>query len=304
MNKAERFLLVEDLTLEIINRFPSTQEMEALFENFSIYLDPQSEYKELKPLIQSTLSRVEDSSLAELKDYFGMTRTIKPLGSPTFWKDGYFKLFLSHLSSFRKQTSQLKEELFKYGISSFVAHNDIEPSREWQTEIILGLNTMDAFCPLLMDGFKESNFCDQEVGFAIARDVQIFPIMKNRYLPYGFLGSIQGIEATETVGQVAYDLFEKIGKIPKCKAILASGLIKVVEQSSSGEDAKAALVRIKSLNKLDASFYDRLKGAVENTPKLLDFSDFISDLNTLLKANEIVEITKHNSFNFDDDLPF
>ena len=79
----------------------------------------------------------------------------------TFWKSGYFRLFLSHLSSFKVQTAHLQTALKKYAISSFVAHEDIEPSREWQNEIEAGLQTMDALAAILMEGFKESNWCDQ-----------------------------------------------------------------------------------------------------------------------------------------------
>lgn len=96
----------------------------------------------------------------------------------TFWKVGYFRLFLSHLATFKVQTSGLQKVLKQYGISSFVAHEDIEPSREWQNEIEAGLQTMDAFVAILMPGFKESNWCDQEIGFAVGKGVLIIPVRK------------------------------------------------------------------------------------------------------------------------------
>jgi hypothetical protein len=39
---------------------------------------------------------------------------------------------------------RLKECLGAYGITGFVAHEDIEPSRVWQTEIERALFAMDA----------------------------------------------------------------------------------------------------------------------------------------------------------------
>src|SRR5262245_36594674 len=53
----------------------------------------------------------------------------------TFWVPHHFRLFLSHLSSFKKTTAALQASLRRFGISAFVAHVDIEPTREWQDEI-------------------------------------------------------------------------------------------------------------------------------------------------------------------------
>jgi hypothetical protein len=113
----------------------------------------------------------------------------------------YFKLFISHLSNHKKKASDLQKVLKRYGISSFVAHEDIEPSKEWQNEIENALHTMDALTAILMDGFKESNWCDQEIGFALGKGVLIIPIKKD-INPYGFIGKYQAIQATKdkTIG--------------------------------------------------------------------------------------------------------
>jgi len=51
------------------------------------------------------------------------------------WSPGQLRLLLSHISSFKVQTVRLQQSLKKYSISSFVAHVDIEPNKEWQLEI-------------------------------------------------------------------------------------------------------------------------------------------------------------------------
>src|SRR5688572_28566139 len=60
---------------------------------------------------------------------------------PIFWRDGYFSLFISHLASDKSVAQNLKIELEKYSISGFVAHSDIEPTKEWQDEIEVALRT-------------------------------------------------------------------------------------------------------------------------------------------------------------------
>ena len=88
-----------------------------------------------------------------------------------FWEPFHLKLFLSHLSVFKVTTRKLQKALRKFGISAFVAHVDIEPTREWQNEIEAGLYSMDALAAILMPGFKESDWTDQEIGVAIGRGV-------------------------------------------------------------------------------------------------------------------------------------
>jgi hypothetical protein len=84
------------------------------------------------------------------------------------WTENYFRVFLSHKSAYKEQTTKLKEELEKYGISAFVAHNDIEPSKEWQSEIERALFSMDAFVALITKDFYESEWTNQEIGFSMA----------------------------------------------------------------------------------------------------------------------------------------
>jgi hypothetical protein len=106
-----------------------------------------------------------------------------------------FRLFLSHKSEVKKETGALKERLEAFGVSCFVAHVDIHPTKEWQDEIESALSSMDGFVALMTDKFHESEYTDQEVGFALARGVPIIAVRLGRD-PYGFIGRFQGLSAT------------------------------------------------------------------------------------------------------------
>jgi len=43
------------------------------------------------------------------------------------WKEGFFRLFLSHVSAHKVAVTEIKSELQERGISAFVAHEDIAP---------------------------------------------------------------------------------------------------------------------------------------------------------------------------------
>lgn len=108
------------------------------------------------------------------------------------WPDGRFRLFLSHLSADKVAVSNLKAELEIFGITSFVAHEDIEPTLEWRDEIELGLKSMHALAALITPEFHGSNWTDQEIGWAMGRGVLVIPIRLGKD-PYGFAGKYQGI---------------------------------------------------------------------------------------------------------------
>lgn len=114
--------------------------------------------------------------------------------TPTFWKPDCLKLFVSHLSKDRRLVSCLKSALGGWGVSCFIAHQDIEPTREWQSEIETALATMDVLVAVLEPGFRESEWTDQEVGYAFGRGVDVVPLLFG-IDAYGFAGRIQGIQA-------------------------------------------------------------------------------------------------------------
>jgi hypothetical protein len=93
---------------------------------------------------------------------------------------------------FKKETAILKQSLSRFGITSFVAHEDIEPNTVWQQEIESALFSMDALVALLTLKFHESNWTDQEVGVAIGRGIPLITIRLG-IDPYGIMGKWQAV---------------------------------------------------------------------------------------------------------------
>ena len=73
-----------------------------------------------------------------------------PTDENRIWESGRLRLFLSHVSRIKAQTSALKAALRALGIDGFVAHEDIEPAFEWHREIEFGLRSMHALCALVI----------------------------------------------------------------------------------------------------------------------------------------------------------
>lgn len=119
-------------------------------------------------------------------------RTIAPDASRRIWGEDGYRVFLSHKTEVKKEAAELKAQLRLFGASSFVAHEDIVPTQEWQDEIENALASMDAFVALLTTGFHESLWTDQEVGFAVGRGVPIIAVKLGKD-PYGFIGKFQAL---------------------------------------------------------------------------------------------------------------
>jgi len=123
-------------------------------------------------------------------------RTIAPLIAPDalqrIWGAGHVRVFLSHKSSLKQETARLKESYARCGVAAFVAHENIEPTQEWQWEIERALFSMDAMVALLSKDYHDSNWTDQEVGVAIGRGVPLIAVRLGMD-PYGLMGKGQGL---------------------------------------------------------------------------------------------------------------
>jgi len=77
---------------------------------------------------------------------------------------GAVRMFMSHVSQHRATASAIKTALASFGISVFLAHEDIEPTLEWQKEVETALQSMDVMCALLTPEFPQSPWTDQDPG--------------------------------------------------------------------------------------------------------------------------------------------
>ena len=82
--------------------------------------------------------------------------------------------------------NRLNKILAKYNIHAFVAYRNTREGEPFQPDIIKALNEMTFFISIHTEAFSASPYCQQEVGFALARDVKIIPIKLGKD-PEGFI---------------------------------------------------------------------------------------------------------------------
>jgi hypothetical protein len=184
------------------------------------------------------ISDAKDQALLDLAKHLGTASEIEPVASPGFWDVNEARVFLSHVSKIKEKTSQLKAALAEYGMTGFVAHEDIEPTKEWQSEIEAGLASMDALVALLSPGFNESKWCDQEVGVAIGRKVPIVPVRIDLD-PYGLFGKYQALQGKgKSPAEVAKLIFEVLIRKPQIGPKITTNLVRMLKESQSWETSR------------------------------------------------------------------
>jgi len=236
------------------------------------------------------LQMIEDAAddvLIELARHVGFTLTAGgPRVEPPFWRQGMLKLFITHLAAHRKFVAELQEALWDYGISGFVAHSDIEPTQEWQTEIETALATCDALVAFLHPDFHLSIWTDQEIGFAMGRGVPVFSVRFGQD-PYGFIGRFQAFDGKgKSAGALARELFEAYRKNKQTQALMAGALVRLLEESNNFASTKERVGYLEELEAWDPSFSARLKGALTSNSQISDAWGVPDRINALVRKWE------------------
>lgn len=207
-----------------------------------------------------------DEQLVDLAQHVGFQfeDVTAPRVEPPFWRKGMFRVFVSHLATKCVFAAELQEALLDFGLSCFIAHNDIEPTQEWQTQIETALATCDALVALLHENFHASHWTDQEIGFAMGRGVPVYSVRFGQD-PYGFIGRFQAFNANNTNAEtLARELFDAYRKSKQTQRRMSEILVALFEQSGSFAEAKARIGYLEDLELWEPSFATRIRSAAKS----------------------------------------
>ncbi|HMJ34823.1 MAG TPA: toll/interleukin-1 receptor domain-containing protein [Baekduia sp.] len=161
------------------------------------------------------------------------------------WSEGTLRVFVSHTTANKEVAGKLRDWMARVGIECFVAHTDIEPTREWQDVIESALRTCHVVVALLTDDFSKSRWCDQEVGFAVGRGILIVPVRLG-VDPYGFIGKVQGLTLPADLDpkwlgpKLGDEVFGLLARNPLTAARMADPIVRRFATSWSWDNTRAA----------------------------------------------------------------
>lgn len=194
MNPTARMDLLEQIGRALQARY-TFDDLHAYFAALKI-VPPTETFGSKRLFSKEALKTAPDATLLKIAEELGLKvhpahgASIVP---PQNWKDtAEFRLFISHISKDKDKATRLKDCLAPYAISGFVAHEDILPTLEWQTEIERALYSMDAFMAIHTEGFSASFWTQQEVGFAVGRGARIISFKMGED-PTGFISKHQAL---------------------------------------------------------------------------------------------------------------
>ncbi len=188
----------------------------------------------MRSYIVDSIKNGDNDNVAAMDQYLmGHTR---PGYEP--WEDEKFRLFLTHVANQKQAAHELKSYLRSCGVDAFVAHDDIQPGKEWQVVIESALHSCHALAGLLHQGFRESDWCDQEVGIALGRGIAVVPIQFD-LLPYGFFGSVQAVNnaANQQPKELALNLVKVLMKDQRTSEKLTGAIVDELARATSFDQA-------------------------------------------------------------------
>ncbi len=196
MRPAQKMTLIDAVARELQKRY-SFEEIDTYLREFEINTPHEyhafgnSKAVYAKMTLRGTPADTLEKIVDDLEiDAITARTSLRP---PRNWPDDKkFRLFISHISADMDKATRLRDCLVPYDVNGFVAHQDIHPTAEWQTEIERALHAMDAFLAIHTRGFSQSVWTQQEIGFAVARGVKIISFKMGED-PTGFISKHQAL---------------------------------------------------------------------------------------------------------------
>lgn len=252
-----------------------------LFVPTSLLAKHSAKILEYKHTIQERLNQIASISgeyVSEVR-IIPTTTTVPTLGGSShnrsvslekqklIWHERCYRVFISHLEKRKKEVYALKQKFSDFGIDCFVAHADITPETEWHQTIEDALFSADACVAVLTEGYKDSEWCDQEIGCAYGRGIPVHPL-KIDLAPYGIIGKLQGINCNWE--NVFANLFPLILKDEKAK----DAYISAIEHCITFSDANTLASVFPLIDTFNDSQINRLMTAWTKNSQLPDSHGF------------------------------
>lgn len=229
-----------------INFVNEDEKHEKLIKEFNNYL----KFDKIK--IIKERKNINVIEIDEAEEYEEVIENVTADDVKRIWGEGLnLKVFLSHKAEFKLEASILKNNLSFYGVSCFVAHEDIKPTMEWQNEIEKALFSADVLLALLTTDFHNSEWTDQEVGIAFGRNIPVISLMLGTE-PYGFIGKFQGLKIN------IEKEYEKIIEILIKNKRMVNAYIERVKHSNSYDDSNKLAKILKCIEKLEDDQVEKL----------------------------------------------
>jgi len=159
-------------------------------------------------------------------------------------------VFISHTWKNKALAAEISATFGELGIKGFVAHEDIEPTKDWAAEIERNLHACATLVAVLTEDFPESAFCNQEIGYALGRGRLVVAVMQDRKPPPGLAGryqAIPGVGEWQPGRQIALNVLDVLLGQPMTRPLVIKALALRYARSYSFDEARANWARLQKI---------------------------------------------------------
>ena len=266
MDKSSRIRLIREIRAHLVTLNGEDQDL--LLLEFGLGVRREGWNGEPMSLSQILQAGDDDDIVAMASHVQAETSSTSDLATAPPLAAGPLLVFASHLAAYKRLVGEVETELTPYGVSLFVAHTSIEPDKQWHDEIIKTLDTSHAGVAFLHKRFKDSAWCDQEVGWLLGRRVPVFSLMFDQD-PYGPLGERQAVNANGLDAKtIASKILDVMFGRTQLHGHLASSLVEAMKKSGGFNTTDAIWGRLRDMRNLTTEQCETLLDALENNAQV------------------------------------
>lgn len=242
MRVGDRVELLRKLASRLSESDYPWEDMELVLGQFGFAMPDADRWQgSTRSFVLASLQPGSDDSLVELDEYLfgGPSREVlDPANLP--WETGAFRLFISHTSANAALAGEIREYFIPWRIDAFLAHATIEPTRDWEQVIEGALSSCHALTALLTEDFVASKWCDQEVGYCLARHIPIVPVRLG-VNPHGFIAKFQAarVEGRGTAAWIADGIFRALARHTGVRELMVTPVVYRFVHTKSFDGARA-----------------------------------------------------------------
>jgi hypothetical protein len=174
------------------------------------------------------------------------------------------RIFMSHKKEFRQIASEFKKLLDLEFFDTFVAHEDIKDNEFWKESIKEDLSGTNVLVALVTDQFENSVWCQQEIGWAMSREILTIGIsFREPVPPLGFLGEkqlIKFIDYTNAVSRIKNLILDN----EELRKLWRRSVLKEIGESVNWNHVRHYWRSISTFEQLDEYETKLLRSAIEN----------------------------------------
>lgn len=183
-------------------------------------------------------------------------------------EEATFRIFISHISAQQGFASQVATAMAAYGLSAFVAHVDVQPTADWRDMIEYELRTCDALIAIMHSGFHQSDWTDQEIGYALGRNKPAFAVNYGQ-VSYGFIGKFQAFYGgTKSANVITDEIVAALRTNSETRVAVCRAIAKKFATSGSFSESTRLIAVLESLNYWDDEMAEHIKAARKNNDQI------------------------------------